>query len=86
MSPAVPQRSLVGGGGAPYLFFRCWTLPRHLNLPFTMMAILVHKASHSSMLTHTRTHTHTHTHTHTRWACFPQRGQGGYKHTALWNT
>lgn len=25
-------------------------LPRHLNLPFTMMPSLVHKASHSSML------------------------------------
>lgn len=40
-----------------YLFFRCWTLPRHLNLPFTIMAILVHRASHSSILTHTHTHT-----------------------------
>lgn len=36
-----------------YLFLRCWTLPRHLNLPFTMMAILVHRASHSSILRHT---------------------------------
>lgn len=41
-----------------YLFFRCWTLPRHLNLPFTMMAILVQSASHSSILKHT-TYTHT---------------------------
>lgn len=38
---------------ASYLFFRCWTLPKHLNLPFTMMAILVHRASHSSILRHT---------------------------------
>lgn len=33
-----------------YLFFRCWTLPRHLNLPLTIIAIRVHRASHSSML------------------------------------
>lgn len=33
-----------------YLFFRCWTLPRHLNLPLTIMAILVQRASHSSIL------------------------------------
>lgn len=32
------------------LFLRCWMLPRHLNLPFTIMPSLVHKASHSSML------------------------------------
>lgn len=34
----------------PDLFFRCWMLPKHLNLPFTMMPSLVHNASHSSML------------------------------------
>lgn len=39
-----------------YLFFRCCTDPRHWNLPLTMMAILVQRASHSSMLT---THTNT---------------------------
>lgn len=33
-----------------YLFFRCWTEPRHWNLPFTIMAIRVHRASHSSIL------------------------------------
>lgn len=36
-----------------YLFFRCCTDPRHWNLPLTMMAILVQRASHSSIL---RTH------------------------------
>lgn len=34
----------------PYLLFRCWMLPRHLKRPFTMMAMRVHSASHSSML------------------------------------
>lgn len=29
---------------------RCWTLPRQRKRPLTMMAILVHSASHSSML------------------------------------
>lgn len=38
---------------SPHLFLRCWMLPRHLNLPFTMMPSLVHKASHSSMLQRT---------------------------------
>lgn len=33
-----------------YLFFRCCTDPRHWNLPLTMMAILVQRASHSSIL------------------------------------
>lgn len=33
-----------------YLLFRCWILPRHLKRPFTIMAMRVHKASHSSML------------------------------------
>lgn len=33
-----------------YLFLRCWMLPRHLNLPLTMIPSLVHRASHSSML------------------------------------
>lgn len=36
--------------GDAYLLFRCWTLPRHLKRPLTMMAMRVHKASHSSML------------------------------------
>lgn len=34
----------------PYLLFRCWMLPKHLKRPFTMMAIRVHSASHSSIL------------------------------------
>lgn len=34
----------------PHLFFRCWMLPRHLKRPFTMIAMRVHNASHSSML------------------------------------
>lgn len=34
----------------PHLLFRCWMLPRHLKWPFTMMAIRVHNASHSSIL------------------------------------
>ncbi len=33
-----------------YLFFKCCTLPRQRNLPFTMMAIRVQSASHSSIL------------------------------------
>ena len=33
-----------------HLFLRCWTLPRHLKEPLTMMASRVHTASHSSML------------------------------------
>lgn len=33
-----------------YLFLRCCTLPRQRNLPLTIMAILVQRASHSSML------------------------------------
>ena len=33
-----------------YLFLRCWTLPRHLKDPLTMIASLVHSASHSSIL------------------------------------
>lgn len=37
----------------PDLFLRCWMLPKHLNLPFTIMPSLVHKASHSSMLQRT---------------------------------
>ena len=32
------------------LVFRCWILPRHLNCPLTMIASLVHSASHSSIL------------------------------------
>lgn len=35
---------------ATYLFFRCWGEPRHRKLPLTMMASLVQRASHSSML------------------------------------
>lgn len=31
------------------LFFKCCTDPRHLNSPFTIIANLVHNASHSSM-------------------------------------
>mmetsp|Transcript_19596 Transcript_19596/g.40921 ORF Transcript_19596/g.40921 Transcript_19596/m.40921 type:complete len:201 (-) Transcript_19596:4972-5574(-) len=34
----------------PNLLFKCWALPRHLNLPPTIIQILWHKASHSSML------------------------------------
>lgn len=37
-----------------YLFFKCWTLPRQRNLPLTMMAMRVHRASHSSMLPKTK--------------------------------
>lgn len=33
-----------------YLFFKCCTDPRQRNLPLTIMAILVQRASHSSML------------------------------------
>lgn len=33
-----------------HLFFKCWTDPRQRNLPLTIMAILVHRASHSSIL------------------------------------
>ena len=33
-----------------YLLFRCCVLPRHLNCPLTMIANLVHNASHSSIL------------------------------------
>uniref|UniRef100_A0A0E9X9Y4 Uncharacterized protein n=1 Tax=Anguilla anguilla TaxID=7936 RepID=A0A0E9X9Y4_ANGAN len=40
---------------SPNLFFKCCTLPRQRNRPFTMMAILVHRASHSSMLCEVRT-------------------------------
>lgn len=41
----------VGGRGEEtYLSLMCWGAPRHLKLPSTMMASLVHKASHSSML------------------------------------
>lgn len=47
-----PSRHHAGGGpSAPrYLFLRCWMLPRQRKRPLTMMAILVHRASHSSML------------------------------------
>lgn len=37
-----------------YLFFKCCTLPRHRNLPLTMMAMRVHRASHSSILKQTK--------------------------------
>lgn len=40
----------------PHLFFRCWMLPRHLKRPFTMIAMRVHKASHSSMLLREKKH------------------------------
>lgn len=33
-----------------YLLLRCWMLPKHLKRPFTMMAMRVHRASHSSIL------------------------------------
>ena len=33
-----------------HLFLRCWILPRHLKDPLTMIASLVHSASHSSIL------------------------------------
>lgn len=33
-----------------YLFFKCCTDPRQRNLPLTIMAILVQRASHSSIL------------------------------------
>lgn len=42
--------SLLAVRGDSYLLFRCWMLPRHLKRPLTMMAMRVHKASHSSML------------------------------------
>ena len=39
-----------------YLFFKCWMLPMHLKVPFTIMARRPHSASHSSMLSnHTKT-------------------------------
>lgn len=48
------QRSPLSptSGAAPthYRFLRCCTLPRQRKRPLTMMAILVHSASHSSML------------------------------------
>lgn len=40
----------------PHLFFRCWMLPRHLKRPFTMIAMRVHNASHSSMLLREKKH------------------------------
>ena len=36
-----------------HLFFKCCMLPMHLNAPFTMIAMRLHSASHSSMLCHT---------------------------------
>jgi hypothetical protein len=33
-----------------YLFLRCCEVPIHWRLPFTMMAMRVHRASHSLML------------------------------------
>ena len=33
-----------------HLYLRCWMVPRHLKVPFTMMANRVQSASHSSML------------------------------------
>lgn len=38
----------------PYLFFKCCTLPKHRNLPLTIMAMRVHRASHSSILKQTK--------------------------------
>lgn len=59
-SQHVASATRVGLGGSPegcppplsptHLFFRCCPLPRHRNRPFTMMAMRVHRASHSSML------------------------------------
>lgn len=36
------------------LFLRCWMLPRHLKVPFTIMAKRPQRASHSSILWHKR--------------------------------
>jgi len=33
-----------------HLFFKCWMLPMHLKPPFTMIAMRLQSASHSSML------------------------------------
>ena len=38
----------------PNLDFKCCGLPKHLNLPFTMITRREHKASHSSMLCEVR--------------------------------
>lgn len=48
----VPSAAPPHHGTTPthYRFLRCCTLPRQRNRPLTMMAILVHSASHSSML------------------------------------
>ena len=37
-----------------HLFLRCCVLPRHLNVPFTIIARREHSASHSSMLCEVR--------------------------------
>lgn len=52
LSPAQPPPPTTTSGPAPthYRFLRCCTLPRQRKRPLTMMAILVHSASHSSML------------------------------------
>lgn len=34
----------------PYLYLRCWIVPRHLKDPLTMIASRVQRASHSSIL------------------------------------
>lgn len=49
-----------------YLFFRCCTDPRHWNLPLTMIAILVQRASHSSIL-NKNVKTQNQNTVHTRW-------------------
>lgn len=57
-----------------YLFFRCWMLPKHLNLPFTMIPSLVHKASHSSMLQKTARTSR------------GQRAAAGWRSSSRWGT
>lgn len=50
ISSAAPSPPPVGPPPPHYRFLRCCTLPRQRKRPLTMMAILVHSASHSSML------------------------------------
>ena len=40
-----------------HLFLRCWFDPMHLKVPFTMIAMRPHSASHSSMLKQQTQHT-----------------------------
>lgn len=46
----IHSRHLNAKWNATYLFLMCWGEPRHWKLPWTMMASLVQRASHSSML------------------------------------